>query len=65
MEIKFPSNPIKGQIYIFTDYCPGPGFFSSIHVYTGDKWVKMRTQDTSYTPKEKVQTITNRIKPIK
>jgi len=65
MEVKFPSNPIKGQIYTFTDYCPGKGFFSSIHVYTGDKWVKMRTQDTSYTPKEKVQTITNRIKPIK
>jgi hypothetical protein len=59
--IKFPANPIKGQIYTFTDYYPGPDFFLSTHVYTGDGWVKMRTN----TPKEKVQSITNRIKPIK
>jgi hypothetical protein len=63
MEVKFPANPIKGQIYTFTDYCPGKGPFSSTHVYTGDRWVKMRTRES--TPKEKFQAITNRIKPIK
>ena len=63
--IKFPANPIKGQIYTFTDYCPGPGFFLSTHVYTGDRWVKIRTPDYACIPKEKVQAITNRIKPIK
>jgi hypothetical protein len=62
MEVKFPANPIKGQIYTFTDYCPGKGFFSSTHVYTGDGWVKMRTPE--FTPKEKVQAITNRIRRI-
>ena len=35
----------------------------NIHVYSGDRWVKMRTQESA--PKEKVQAITNRIKPIR
>jgi hypothetical protein len=62
MEVKFPANPIKGQICTFTDYCPGKGFFSSTHVYTGDRWVKMRTPE--FTPKEKVQAITNKLRRI-
>lgn len=59
MKVKFPANPIKGQLYTFIDYnnyCPSKGYFCSTHVYTGDRWVK---------PKEKFQSITNRIKPIK
>ena len=66
MKVKFPANPIKGQLYTFIDYnnyCPSKGYFSSTHVYTGDRWVKMRTRES--TPKEKFQAITNRIKPIK
>jgi hypothetical protein len=62
MKVKFPANPINGQLYTFTDYCPGKGFFLSTHVYTGDGWVKMRTP--VYTQKEKVQSITNRIRRI-
>ena len=61
--LRYPANPRKGQIFTFTDYCPGKGYFSSSHIYTGDRWVKMRTQDPS--PKVKVQSITGRIKPIK
>ena len=66
MKVKFPANPIKGQLYTFIDYnnyCPGKGYFCSTHVYTGDRWVKMRTRES--TPKGKVQAITSRIKPIK
>ena len=66
MKVKFPTNPIKGQLYTFIDYnnyCPSKGYSCSTHVYTGDRWVKMRTRES--TPKEKVQSITNGIKPIK
>ena len=66
MKVKFPANPIKGQLYTFIDYnnyCPIKGYFCSTHVYTGDRWVKMRTRES--TPKEKVQSISNGIKPIK
>ncbi len=66
MKVKFPTNPIKGQLYTFIDYnnyCPSKGYFCSTHVYTGDRWVKMRTRES--TPKEKVQSISNGIKPIK
>ena len=66
MKVKFPANPIKGQLCTFIDYnnyCPSKGYFSSTHVYTGDRWVKMRTRES--TPKEKFQAITNRIKPIR
>ena len=66
MKVKFPSNPIKGQLYTLIDYnnyCPSKGYFCSTHVYTGDRWVKMRTRES--TPKEKFQAITNRMKQIK
>ncbi len=66
MKVKFPTNPINGQLYTFIDYnnyCPSKGYFCSTHVYTGDEWVKMRTRES--TPKEKVQSISNGIKPIK
>jgi hypothetical protein len=66
MKVKFPTNPINGQLYTFIDYnnyCPSKGYFCSTHVYTGDRWVKMRTRES--TPKEKVQSISNGIKPIK
>ena len=66
MKVKFPTNPIKGQLYTFIDYnnyCPSKGYFCSTHVYTGDRWVKMKSQE--FAPKDKVQAITNRIKPIK
>ena len=61
--LRYPANPRKGQVYTFTDYCPGKGFFSSSHVYTGSKWVKMKSQE--FSPKGKVQAITNRMKPIR
>ena len=66
MKVKFPANPINGQLYTFIDYnnyCPSKGYFSSTHVYTGDRWVKMKTQE--FAPKGKVQAITNRMKPIR
>lgn len=66
MKAKFPTNPINGQLYTFIDYnnyCPSKGYSCSTHVYTGDRWVKMRTRES--TPKEKFQAITNRMKPIK
>ena len=63
--LRYPANPRKGQIFTFTDYCPGKGFFSSSHIYTGDGWVKIRTPDYTCILKEKVQSITNRIKPIR
>lgn len=62
--LRYPANPRKGQIFTFTDYCPGKGYFSSSHVYTGDRWIEVRTR-AAYTPKEKVQAITNRMKPIR
>jgi hypothetical protein len=66
MKVKFPANPIKGQLYTFIDYnnyCPSKGYFCSTHVYTGSKWVKMKSQE--FAPKDKVQATTNRIKPIR
>lgn len=59
---EFPKSPIKGQMFQFVDRS-SEDWEVNIHVYTGSKWVKMRTQESA--PKVKVQAITNRIKPIR
>jgi hypothetical protein len=61
-QIEFPKSPIKGQMFKFIDRS-SEDWAVNIHVYTGSKWVKMRTRES--TPKEKFQVITNRMKPIK
>lgn len=59
--IEFPKSPIKGQIFRFIDESK-EGWGINTHVYTGSKWVKMRTQESAQ--KVKVQSIVSRIKPI-
>ena len=61
-QIEFPKSPIKGQMFRFIDRS-SEDWEVNVHVYSGDRWVKMRTQESA--PKEKVQAITNRIKPIR
>ena len=61
-QIEFPKSPIKGQIFKFVDGSK-EDWAIDIHVYTGDRWVKMKSQDSA--PKVKVQSITSRIKPMK
>ena len=57
-QIEFPKSPIKGQMFKFIDQSK-EDWAVNTHVYTGLKWVKMGTQET--TPEGKVQTITGRI----
>jgi len=57
-QIEFPKSPIKGQMFKFIDQSK-EDWAVNTHVYTGSKWVKIRTQETA--PKGKVQTITGRI----
>lgn len=61
-QIEFPKSPIKGQMFKFIDQSK-EDWAAETHVYTGDRWVKMKTQDPA--PKVKVQSITNRMKPIR
>ena len=61
-QIEFPKSPIVGQMFKFIDRS-SEDWAVNIHVYTGSKWVKMKTQE--FAPKGKVQAITNRIKPIR
>jgi hypothetical protein len=59
--IEFPKCPIKGQMFKFIDRS-SEDWAVNIHVYTGDRWVKMRTQESA--PKEKVQAITGKIRRL-
>ena len=61
-QIEFPRSPIKGQMFKFIDRS-SEDWAVNIHVYTGSKWVKMKSQE--FAPKGKVQAITNRMKPIR
>lgn len=58
-QIEFPKSPIKGQMFKFIDQSK-EDWAVNVHVYTGDRWVKMKTQESA--PKDKVQTITGRIR---
>lgn len=60
--IEFPKSPIQGQIFRFIDGSK-EGWGVNTHVYTGNRWVKMRTLDSAQ--KMKVQSIGSSIKPIR
>ena len=60
-QIGFPKSPIKGQMFQFIDRS-SEDWEVNIHVYTGDRWVKMRTPESA--PKVKVQSITGRIRRL-
>lgn len=60
-QIEFPKSPIKGQMFQFIDRS-SEDWAVNIHVYTGSKWVKMRTQESA--PKGKVQAITGKIRRL-
>jgi len=60
-QIEFPKSPIKGQMFKFIDRS-SEDWAVNIHVYTGSKWVKMKSQESA--PKEKVQAITGRIRRL-
>ena len=60
-QIEFPKSPITGQIFKFVDGSKEEkDWEAQTYIYTGTKWLK-----TPPTPKGKVQSITNRMKPIR
>ena len=60
-QIEFPKSPIKGQMFKFIDQSK-EDWAVNVHVYTGSKWVKMKSRESA--PKEKVQSITGRIRRL-
>lgn len=64
-QIEFPKSPIKGQIFKFIDQSK-EDWAVNTHVYTGDRWVKMKTQDSVLKDKVQSATISSpRIRKIK
>ena len=57
-QIEFPKSPITGQIFKFIDQSKLDWEVWEVqaYFYTGDKWVKMKTQDSVL--KDKVQSAT-------
>ena len=59
-QMEFPKNPIQGQIFRFIDWSK-ECWEVNYNVYTGNRWVKMRTLDP--TP-NKMPAVTGRIRPL-
>lgn len=57
-QIEFPKSPIMGQIFKFIDQSK-EDWVVNIHVYTGDKWVKM------FRSPGKIPTVIDGIRKIK